>query len=56
MNERKIIEVMNYAYSLLCNVGEKDNEITEDLNDAVKELEKKWEDKVKIQDIEYLPF
>ena len=50
MNKRKIIENLNYAHSLLCTIGEQENEITENLHDTIRELEYKWKKELAIQD------
>ena len=50
MNEKKIVENLNYAHSLLCTTGEQENEITENLHDTIRELETKWKKELAIQD------
>lgn len=52
MNERKIIENLNYALDLLKQSGQTHNEITDNLSDTVDELENRWADKLRVQDNE----
>lgn len=50
MNERKIIENLNYALDLLQD--KTPNEIIDNLSDTIDELENRWADKLRVQDYE----
>lgn len=52
MNERKIIENLNYALDLLKQSGQTHNEITDNLSDTIDALENRWSDKLQVQDNE----
>lgn len=52
MNERKIIENLNYALSLLKQSGQEHNEITDNLSDTIDGLENVWGGKLQVQDDE----
>ncbi|QHJ85068.1 MAG: hypothetical protein [Bacteriophage sp.] len=52
MKERKMIENMNYGVSLLVQLGEADNEITENLQETIDFLEEEWQDDLIAQDEE----
>ena len=52
MNERKIIENLNYALDLLKQSGQKHNEITDNLSETIDALESRWSDKLRVQDNE----